>query len=449
MQITRIYSNKTTDVSTVFSGSAAPKENERKMSNEFKVSLALTGLAIVGLGGFLFHRKMSSAQKITKQEVTQIDEIKSIDKRIKEGRKKLREYMPEVYLGTFEAKSKSIDSEKRMGVNISEKMESVFVLKTENPEKARDVTRIFAQMADCRIKEIETTSEGNLLENLKKEFEESETHFKKTNTRTILFAKYLDDAIPYDNPNEINKMLKDSTVASHTTLFYPSAIPHGHEFDANFTTIKLFEEHKPPVEPKVTTLSKEQESKIKEEIESIDDRAMKKDLASFIGNYDTYKRLRDSIIAEKLGIKSQDNFGAVTNGILLKEPKTEFEENNRFRTEFVINALPHVLNLKLIKITHDPLNPVGTLKQIRKAANEAEENFKNTNIRTIIHVEKLAELLSDQSNDGLEHISFFNRFAENCSERYHSTLLFSTKNPDACECATIAPHRFGVKLDLV
>lgn len=442
MQITGLYFTTIKTSPQSFRGEVT-KPKDEKMSNGVKLGLALAGLAVVGLGGFLLHKKIKEGQL---EDLRKTNEVKDFEKKIKEAEEQLKQYMPDTEIKCLSASAKLIISEKE-GASKSDPFPEVLVIQTEVPEKARKITQVIAKMTDCRIKELDTPYE-NVLEDLKREFKDASDHFSKTKTRTFLFVKSLDSALPYDNPKEINKVIHDGAKDSHTTVIYPASSPKvtSDEF------IKLFEEPKPAEPPPPVFKPGSEEDKKSKEVEKL----LKEsgeiensfELRRFIDNYDTFNIFRQTIVAEKVGIKPPNGILDVTNGVMLIERGDKNLPKEFSSTEFVLDKLPKVLKLDMKKIVHDHKNPISTLTQIRTTAEESEKNFQKTQTRTLLYVENLGELLADDSDEGIDNIGKFNRFAQTCSEKYHITLVLATKDPDKLESSSIAPHRFGVKLNL-
>jgi hypothetical protein len=93
------------------------------------------------------------------------------------------------------------------------------------------------------------------------------------------------------------------------------------------------------------------------------------------------------------------------------------------------------------KVTYDHSKPTESLGKIRQKAEEAKKDFAISNKRTVIHVENLGDLLSDQSEENIDNIGKYNRILDNFSEKYKATLLFHIEDADKAEPASIATHR--------
>jgi hypothetical protein len=391
----------------------------------------------------LLHKKLKEVQL---QELLITDKAKAFETKIKEAEEQLKQYMPSTEINLLSTSAKLIKYEKE-GTSKSDPFPEVLVIQTEVPEKARKVAQIIAKMTDCRIKELDTPYD-KVMEDLKREFKDASEHFLKTKTRTFLFVKSLDSALPFDNPRELNKVIHDGAKDSHTTVIYPAFPPK----DSRDEFIKLFEEPR-PVEPPLPVFKpgSEEEIKLKKIEQMLKESAeLEKNfqLARYIDNYEVFREFKRSIISENVGIIPVNGIGEVTNGVMLIERGDNTLSEQFSSMEFVLDKLPQVLKLNMEKIVHDHKNSISTLTQIRKTAEEAEKNFQQTTTRTLIYVKNLDEFLADQSDEGINNIGKLNRFVQNCSEKYHSTLIFSTKDPSQLEAASIAPHRFGVKLNL-
>ena len=102
------------------------------------------------------------------------------------------------------------------------------------------------------------------------------------------------------------------------------------------------------------------------------------------------------------------------------------------------------------EITYDNSEPFESIKQIVAKAEDAENIFKRTGKRTILYIQDMDKLLTDEeSKESRQMISRFKQFVEHCSERYHTTVLLTTDYPlDEFEDASIASHRFETQIML-
>jgi len=143
------------------------------------------------------------------------------------------------------------------------------------------------------------------------------------------------------------------------------------------------------------------------------------------------------IAAEKEGLRPN-----IKNGILIHGA-------SKLKDEF-ISWLTESSGAVVKTIQHDVANPMKTISEIIKLAKDSEAAFNHSNTRTLIVVKDLDEMLIKPKNrDEVKLVSGFKSFAEDLSEKYHTTLIAKTdKNLDEFEPATIASNRLGVHVDL-
>lgn len=77
---------------------------------------------------------------------------------------------------------------------------------------------------------------------------------------------------------------------------------------------------------------------------------------------------------------------------------------------------------------------------------KAQQNFLDTNIRTIILIDEFDRFFGkDTSNAFLRDLK---GILENCSEEHHTTLFLATNNPQKIPYELLSPHRVGLKVNL-
>ncbi len=78
---------------------------------------------------------------------------------------------------------------------------------------------------------------------------------------------------------------------------------------------------------------------------------------------------------------------------------------------------------------------------------EAEENYHNTGTRTIIYVNGMEKLLSPTKNtDG--NIACMKEMMNTADKNYHSTIIFTAKDPSKLDPGTMVSHRVGLSIDV-
>jgi len=143
------------------------------------------------------------------------------------------------------------------------------------------------------------------------------------------------------------------------------------------------------------------------------------------------------IAAEKEGMNP-----VIKNGILI-------HGTSKLKDEF-ITWLTESSGAVVKTIQHDTSNPMKTISDIIELAENSETAFKHSKTRTLIVVKDLDKMLMRPKNrDEVKLINGFKSFAEDLSEKYHTTLIAKTdKNLDEFEPATTASNRLGVHVDL-
>ena len=107
------------------------------------------------------------------------------------------------------------------------------------------------------------------------------------------------------------------------------------------------------------------------------------------------------------------------------------------------------MNYKKIDFSKD--NNFDTWESILKLAEQAKTDFETTGKRTFIELGNIDELLINfDTIENRRNIAKLKNFTENCAKNYNTTLIFhTTKDLDDFEPASIAPHRFGLKIKLI
>ena len=173
-------------------------------------------------------------------------------------------------------------------------------------------------------------------------------------------------------------------------------------------------------------------------------------------------------ITSKLGLKLEDNIGESENNIsqtLFKMFKIEQEgheipPNNgvlvygdacdKAKEDFVQWFKENVpANFK--ECDYDPLSPQESMEKIIEIAKDAQKTFEATGKRTVLQIKGIDRLLTLYASEKYKKTNAkFKSFAQNCSTKYHTTLLLKTNfNIDELDSASIAPHRFENRLFLI
>lgn len=150
------------------------------------------------------------------------------------------------------------------------------------------------------------------------------------------------------------------------------------------------------------------------------------------------KDFLDTLSVEKQGHKITES---ELNGIMITGKSKKAREE-------MVNWVIRESGVYNEKVKFDKNKPLESMQQILEKARQAEAVFPTRNIRTIVYVENLDDFLADQSSENLDKISMWNKFAENASEQFHTTILFQSDKPEKLEAASIAPHRVSIEVEL-
>ncbi len=141
--------------------------------------------------------------------------------------------------------------------------------------------------------------------------------------------------------------------------------------------------------------------------------------------------------------KAGESYYEIPNGIL-------FYGENREHLLSTIDSLKHCCGVNYKKIHYFDEQPLNVINELVKAAEEAEEVFNQTGVRTIVEIENLDSMLINQKNrNDIIMIGRFKGLTERLSKNYHTTIVTATTKPlELFEPASIAPHRFGIQVKI-
>ena len=119
--------------------------------------------------------------------------------------------------------------------------------------------------------------------------------------------------------------------------------------------------------------------------------------------------------------------------------------------DITIKSLTNIFDMNYKKIDFSKDNNFDTWESILKLAEQAKTDFETTGKRTFIELGNIDELLINfDTIENRRNIAKLKNFTENCAKNYNTTLIFhTTKDLDDFEPASIAPHRFGLKIKLI
>ena len=132
----------------------------------------------------------------------------------------------------------------------------------------------------------------------------------------------------------------------------------------------------------------------------------------------------------------------IQNGILIHGTSREKQSF----LEWIINTS----KLNYNEINFDISDPVNSLKKIFQAAENAKLAKELNGQRTLLNLKNIDELLTDfDSIENRRNIAKFKNFTEHCANDYKTTVITTTDQIlDNFEPASIAPHRFELKVEL-
>lgn len=142
--------------------------------------------------------------------------------------------------------------------------------------------------------------------------------------------------------------------------------------------------------------------------------------------------------AEKDGLPSK-----VPNGILIYG-------NSKNGIDELTDWIKSKSEIYTKEIDFDPQEPLSSLSQMAELAKFAEQYYQVSGVRTLITVNHLDELLTnDDTLEGRVIIGRFKNFIENISQKYHTTILMKTnKDLGDFEEASIGDQRFDLKIKI-
>ncbi len=146
----------------------------------------------------------------------------------------------------------------------------------------------------------------------------------------------------------------------------------------------------------------------------------------------------DMLQAEKNGLPSK-----VPNGILVYG-------NSKDGIDELTNWIKSKSEIYTKEIDFDAQEPLDSLAQMTELAKFAEQYYQASGVRTLLFVNNLDELLTnDDTLEGRAIIGRFKNFIENISQKYHTTVMMKTnKDLGDFEEASIGDQRFDLKIKI-
>lgn len=102
---------------------------------------------------------------------------------------------------------------------------------------------------------------------------------------------------------------------------------------------------------------------------------------------------------------------------------------------------------ELKEIDFEKLTQAEALKELSNTAKNAKKIYSSKGKRTLIYVKDF-EKFSTRTEYNENIISKMKALLSNCSEKYNSTLVFRTNNPEKLDTEIMADHRFPIKINL-
>ncbi len=154
----------------------------------------------------------------------------------------------------------------------------------------------------------------------------------------------------------------------------------------------------------------------------------------------------ENIASEKLHVTNRFinmlASGQVDNGILVHGTSREKQS--------FLDWLFKASDLNIKEMTYRKENPAESFQELVMYAQNAKTAQSINGKRTLLHVNKLDDLLTSfETAAERRNIAKFKSFVEHTSDKYYTTLVTSTEHLlEDFEDASIAPHRFGLKVEL-
>lgn len=142
-------------------------------------------------------------------------------------------------------------------------------------------------------------------------------------------------------------------------------------------------------------------------------------------------QIGNSIIAERSGQPAD-----VPNGILFYGPKGNGKS-------LFAKAFAEQLDCHHVKIELD-IDEATNWKNLRTAAQKAQENFEKDGKRTIIRIEEFNDFAPKDS----KIVSVLKSFMDDVSQKYHATIFATTNYPEKIDDVLLRSGRFNVKVAL-
>lgn len=103
-------------------------------------------------------------------------------------------------------------------------------------------------------------------------------------------------------------------------------------------------------------------------------------------------------------------------------------------------------NVNCVKLSSKK-DSVQMQEDILNALETAEENYEETNKRSVIFVNGMEKLLHNDINDS-DDIAKMKNYMDKASRYFHSTIVFYAKEPNKLDPGTVGSHKIGLKINL-
>lgn len=422
------------------------KPQAKKMSRDTKILLALGGLATIAVAGVLIYKNRKAKKIITPDKKLEpweklVQDKKELLAKFESSSKEDWEKVPSSDRQNIEELSKTI---KEFSNYIQPKhkddlikLSALFELDKKEPqvpvpnliivhgpetENIEDFIEGLPKLVGLNIQKTKSFPEA-LLKTVKNITESS----KNGEERTLLYVENLREILHNSSEEDLSKLksaLENPSKKHKITLIggiYESLYSEEMKQFANKNAFEL------EAKPWEWT---EERKKINNEMLRITNNAEKEHglFKNFLPNDENLKSfLYVALPIERLS--KRNNSIQLANIIMV-------QGNDEKSIDKVIETIPLMSDFRFAQISYDPQNPDETLKNLYNAGKKAKEHFQQTRVRTILRIDNLEEMLSNKNTiEGRSCIGGFNDFADICSDKFHTTVLFKALKPENLQSA--------------
>lgn len=147
-------------------------------------------------------------------------------------------------------------------------------------------------------------------------------------------------------------------------------------------------------------------------------------------------KLKDKFITPLNAYKTNKNV-FVPNSVML------YGDNPSLMKDIIFD-LKDLAKANFVQID-SKINLDNMQEELFEQLEQAEENYQNTNERSIIFVNGMEKLLNPRFNSP-ENIACMKDFMSSASEDYHSTIIFYSRHPEKLDAGAMMSHRVNVPI---